>query len=85
MGLLPEHYNSKHRRALRLKSASYQIVEGILFRRNYDRVLLRCLEKEYAKKVMTDLHDGPAGEHFFGDTIAHKILRSEYYWPIVIT
>ena len=58
-GLLPEHWNSKQRRALRLKSASYQIVEGILFRKN----LLRFLEKEDAKKVMTYLHDEPAGGH----------------------
>ena len=29
-GLFPEHWNSKQRRALHLKSASYQIVEGIL-------------------------------------------------------
>ena len=71
-GLLPEHWNS---RALRLKSASYQIVEGVLFRKNYDEVLLRCLEKEDATKVMTELHDGPAGGHFLGDTTAHKILR----------
>ena len=35
-GLLPEHWNSKQRRALRLKSASYQIVEGVLFRKNYE-------------------------------------------------
>ena len=73
-GLLLEHWNSKQRRALHLKSASYQIVEGILFRKNYDGVLLRCLEKEYAKKVMIDLHDGPAGGHFSGDTTTHKIL-----------
>ena len=43
-GLLPEHWSSKQRRALRLKSASYQLVEGVLFRKNYDRVLLRCEE-----------------------------------------
>ena len=66
---------------LRLKSASYQIIEGILFRKNYDGVLLRCLQKEDAKKVMTELHDGPAGGHFSGDTTAHKILRVGYYYP----
>ena len=80
-GLLPEHWNSKQRRAMRLKSASYQIVEGILFRKNYDRFLLRCLEKEDATKVMTYLHDEPARGHFSGDTTAHKILRAGYYWP----
>ena len=80
-GLLPEHWNSKERRALHLKSASYQIVEEILFRKNYDGVLLRCLEKEDVRKVMIELHDEPAKGHFFGDTIAHKILRDGYYWP----
>ena len=32
-GLFPEHWNSKKRRALRLKSASYQLVEGVLFQK----------------------------------------------------
>ena len=52
VGLLPKHWNSKQRRVLRLKSSAYQLVEGVLFRKNYDGVLLRCLEKEDAKKVM---------------------------------
>ena len=64
-----------------MKSASYQIVEGILFRKNYNGVLLRCLEKEDAEKVMSELHDGPAGGHYSGDTTTHKILRAGYYWP----
>ena len=75
-GLLTKHWNSNQRRALHLKSASYQTIEGILFRNNYDGVLLRCLEKEDVKKVMIDLHDGPARGHFSRDTIAHKILRA---------
>ena len=34
-----------------------------------------------AKKIMVDLHDGPAGGHFSGDTTTHKILISVYYCP----
>ena len=64
-----------------LKSVAYQIIDGILFRKNYDGVLLRCLEKEDTKKVITELHDGPVGGPFFGDTTTHKILRVRYYWP----
>ena len=30
---LPEHCNPKHRRALRLKSTSNQIIDGVLFRK----------------------------------------------------
>ena len=80
-GYLPKHWNSKQRRALCLKSASYQIIDGVLFRKNYDGVFLRCLEQEGASKVVKELHDGPAGGHFSGDTTAHKILRAGYYWP----
>ena len=63
-----------------MKSALYQIIDGVLFRKNYDGVFLRCLEHEDAKKVVAELHDGPVGGHFSGDTIAHKILRAGYYW-----
>ena len=78
-GYFSEHWNSKQRRALRLKSTSYQIIDGVLFRRNYDGVFLRCLEQEDAKKVITELHDGIAGGHFSGDTIAHNILKAGYH------
>ena len=51
-GYLSEHWISKQRRALRLKSASYQVIDGVIFRKNYDGVLLRCLEHEDATKVV---------------------------------
>ena len=80
--LFPEHWNSKQRRALRLKSTSYQIINGVLFRKNYDGVFLRCLEREDATKVVKELHDHSVGGHFSRDTTDHKILRAGiYYWP----
>ena len=48
---------------------------------SYDFVLLRCLEKSEAEKVLQELHDGPAGEHYARDATTHKILRAGYYWP----
>ena len=49
--------------------------------KNYDSVLMICLEKTEAEKVMQELHDGPAGGHFRGNTTTHKILHAGYYWP----
>jgi hypothetical protein len=40
-----------------------------------------CLEKDEAEKVLLEFHAGEAGGHFGGDTTAHKVLRSGYYWP----
>ena len=54
---MSEHWSPKQRRALRLKSALYQIIDGVLFIKNYDGVFLRCLEHEDAKKVIAKFHD----------------------------
>ena len=76
-----DHLDPKNKRAVILKSAPYQLVNNVLFRKNADGVLLRCLEKEESDLVLTQLHDGPTGGHFSGNTIAHKILRAGYFWP----
>eukprot|EP00253_Pinus_taeda_P023135 PITA_23135 len=80
-GYAPTHLDHTKKRALRLKAKQYQLINDILFRKNYDYVLLRCLEKTEAEKVLQELHDGPAGGHYAGDATAHKILRTGYYWP----
>jgi hypothetical protein len=66
---------------LRLKSASFHLVNGILFRQSFDDILMRCLEKDEAGKVLLELHAGEVGGHFGVDTTAHKVQRAGYYWP----
>ena len=78
-GYAPSNLSYNNKCALRLKSKNYEIIDDVLFRRNYDSILLRCLEKTEAKKVLQELHDGPAGGHFGRDTTAHKIIHVGYY------
>ena len=78
-GTSPNYLNAKQKRALRLKSTKYQLLHGILFRKNYDGVLLVCLEKQDVDNVMSNMHDGPVGGHFSRDTTTRKILRARYY------
>jgi hypothetical protein len=80
-GTCPENINPRERIYLMLKYTQYHLVNLVLFRVNYDAVLLRCLEREDADKVLKEPHDGPVGGHFSRDTIAHNILRDNYYWP----
>ena len=72
-GSAPRHLDPAKRRVLRLKSASFHLVNDILFRHNFDGVLMRCLEKDEAEKVLLELHAGEDGGHFGGDTTAHKV------------
>ena len=39
------------------------------------------LKKDNAEHSLIELHDGPKGVHFTGETTAHKVLRAGYYWP----
>ena len=57
------------------------MIDGVLFRKNYDKVLLICLEKDDAEHILMELHDGLAGGHFSGETTTHKVLKAGYYWP----
>ena len=57
------------------------MIDSVLFRKNCDNVLLRCLEKDDAEHILRELHDGPASGHFSRETTAHKVLREGYYWP----
>jgi hypothetical protein len=57
-GSTPDNIDPKIRRALRLKSASFQLINDVLFRKNFDGVLMRCLEKEESEKVLSELHVG---------------------------
>eukprot|EP00253_Pinus_taeda_P027097 PITA_27097 len=80
-GYAPPNLSYKRKRAIRLKEFFFTIIDDVLFRQNYDSILLRCLEKPEAQKVLQELHDGPARGHFGADTTAHKVIHAEYYWP----
>jgi hypothetical protein len=80
-GYVPHYLDPKNIIALRLKSASFQLINDVLFRKNFDGVLMRCLEKEESEKVLSELHASEAGGYFGGDTTDHKVLRARYYWP----
>jgi hypothetical protein len=47
-GSTPRHLDPTKRRALRLKSSSFHLINGILFCQNFDGILMRCLEKDEA-------------------------------------
>ena len=55
-GTEPEHLDPRHKKALRLKSAPYQLIDNILFRNNFEAVLLRCLERNEADNMLSQLH-----------------------------
>jgi hypothetical protein len=48
-GQFPVTMNPKERRTLKMKSSQYVLIVDILFRRNYDGILLRCVDERKAQ------------------------------------
>ena len=49
-------------------------------KRNHDSTLLRCVDVSEANHLMEKMHEGLLGAHANGPLLAHKIIRSGYYW-----
>ncbi|KAI5418097.1 hypothetical protein KIW84_042654 [Lathyrus oleraceus] len=61
-------------------SSKFFLSGGVLYKRNYDSVLLSCVNKQEANQIIMEIHEGSFGTHASGSTMAKKILRVGYYW-----
>ena len=50
-------------RKVRFQATKYVLLEGELYYRTIDGVFLRCLDKEEAKVLMGEVHEGVCGSH----------------------
>jgi hypothetical protein len=62
----PEGADKKDRRALRLLATQYILCGDVLYRKSYEGVHLRSVEKEEAKKLIKEVHQGVCGPHMNG-------------------
>ncbi|MDF3686162.1 hypothetical protein [Enterobacter hormaechei] len=69
----PQGLDRAKRRQYRLQSIPYVVIDDILFRRDFNGTLLRCIEEDQAERMIKELHDGPDGGHFSARTTAIKI------------
>ena len=53
--------SNRDKKTLRRWASRFLLDGEILYKRNYDMVLLRCVDKQEAEKLMHDVHDGTFG------------------------
>jgi hypothetical protein len=80
-GQFPVGMTTKERRSLKMKSNAYVLIYGILFQRNFDGMLLRCLSHSKSIEIMKEIHEGICGGHFAPMVTSHRIIRVGFYWP----
>eukprot|EP00253_Pinus_taeda_P026676 PITA_26676 len=82
---VPLGLSSSQARTIKLKAAKHCIHENLLYWRDPSGILLRCVDKEQSMEVMQQFHSSLYGGHHYWKTIAHKILRAEYYWSTLFS
>jgi hypothetical protein len=79
----PVTMNPKERRTLKMKLNQYVLIVDVLFRRNYDGIMLRCVDENQARELIREFHEGICNGHFSSTATAHKVIRAGFYWPSI--
>ncbi|XP_068498312.1 uncharacterized protein [Phaseolus vulgaris] len=68
---------------IKKNSASYTLVNGVLFRHGFTHPILTCVSGDECTRIISELHEGICGSHVGGRSLASKVIRAEFYWPSV--
>ncbi|GKV40104.1 hypothetical protein SLEP1_g47775 [Rubroshorea leprosula] len=72
-GIVPE--DKQEAMKLRKKASRYALVHGVLYKRSFSLLLLRCLNPYEAEYALREVHEGVCGSHVAARPLAHKVLR----------
>jgi len=59
---------------------SFFLNGDVLYKKNHDMVLLRCVDTTETKKIIQEVYEESFENHANGHAMARKILRTGYYW-----
>jgi hypothetical protein len=79
-----EDPSRKVSRKLRYKAIKFVLLDGSLFYKSLDGVLLRCLGPEETKKMMSEVHDGICGAHQLAYRMKWVIRNAGCFWPTML-
>ncbi|XP_074337398.1 uncharacterized protein LOC141674588 [Apium graveolens] len=80
MGTLPE--DKIQARRLRYRDVKYVEYDRVLYKRCFNQPLLRYVDLEEGNYIIREVHEGICGNHSGGGSLALKVRRQGYYWPI---
>lgn len=55
------------------------MLDGILFKKSYERPLLQCLRSEEAEGILKEIHDCYCDNHLGGRALARKVTLADYF------
>jgi hypothetical protein len=62
----------------------YTVVEGDLYRRGANGILMRCITQKEGRDLLAEIHGGECGSHSSSRTLVGKAFRHGFYWPTAL-
>ena len=78
--IYPSGTSLKDKKTLRRLVCNFYLNGDVLYKINFDMVLLRCVDRHEADLLMTEVHEGSFSTHSNGHAMEKKMLRAGYYW-----
>lgn len=78
-GRLPE--NPQERERIRRSVGRYTYLDGALYRKAFDGMLLRCVSGKDTQKIVAQAHSSECGGHISGQRLHRRIKHMGYVWP----
>ncbi|GJT41080.1 reverse transcriptase domain-containing protein [Tanacetum coccineum] len=66
---------------LRIKARQYELLEGVLYKRSFQKPWLRCVGLLQAKYVIREIHEGSCSMHAGPWSMVANDMWLGYYWP----
>jgi len=76
----PETTTKSDKQMLRRLATNFLLSGDVIYKRNHDMVLLRCVDAKEAELILREVHEGTFGTHLNDHSMARKILRVGYFW-----
>ncbi|KAM2369834.1 hypothetical protein ACFXTH_047224 [Malus domestica] len=74
----------RHRSEIRRRAPRFLYYKGTLYRRSFEKVLLRCISEEKTNQAMEKAHSDVCRAHQSGPKLHFLLKRMGYYWPSIV-
>jgi hypothetical protein len=78
---------SKKDEAIKLKKAViyYAMIGDKLYKREFATPMLLCVGELESQRILKEIHEGSCGNHIGGRSLAGKVIRVGFFWPIILS
>ena len=73
--------NTEEAKKIKNRAARFTILNDALYKRGFSMPYLKCVDKEEARYILEEIHEGVCGDHAGLRSLVNKVIRTGYFWP----